>query len=313
MNGPFKVWRGNPSDPGDGRDLISTIMACYQFCRIELRHGCGLGPLLAHLSAANPVDGADPILAPAENFPPIRSSTSSRRSRPASGRSHTSDPTHMETTIRTLPPAPARSTSAQGRRFRSTTPQAPRSGCSEVISHELVSSITCPCVCEPKTRWRNNKTDLDVGIPRAEPACSTTWSAASSRRWRRTGPELHDVPGDRDRWVAAHRLPDDSGPQHLHWLLSRDGAFSQANGTWNSCPAIRPERRSGSRGSPIIDSMIGRVSLLPAGRLPSLCGGCPFRRASRFGRRSRRDPSASGGGEVAQPRLRRRFLHLGRG
>jgi hypothetical protein len=237
MNGPFKVWRGNPSDPGDGRDLISTIMACYQFVGSSSGTGCGLGPLLAHPSAANPSMGQIQSLAPAENFPANSFFDIFTEIETGIGPLHTSDPTHMETTIRTLPPGAGEIYFGPGTTVPLYNSASTQVGVFEVISHELVSSITCPCVCEPKTRWRNNKTDLDVGIPQGGAGVQYDVVrgivSTLAPNWPGSFGTSLVIGADGLPLISYATTP---GPNTLHWLLSRDGAFSQANGTWNSCP-----------------------------------------------------------------------------
>src|SRR5206468_7301928 len=153
LQGPFKVWRGTPFDPGDGRDIIRTLMSCYRFAGAS--GACGLGSLLAHPSTANPSFGQIRSLAPDENFPAdsffdifteIETGTF--------GRVHTSDPTHMDTTINSVPPASGEVYFGPGTTVPLYNSANTQIGTLEVISHEIRNRIICPCECEPHIFFR---------------------------------------------------------------------------------------------------------------------------------------------------------------
>lgn len=240
LNGPFKVWRGDAIDPGNGQDLINTIMACYRFTGTSSGASCGLGGLIAHPSSTNPSVGQIQSLAPTEMFPANSFFDIFTEIETGIGTVHTNDPTHMQTTIRTVPPGAGEIYFGPGTTIPLYNAANVQIGTFEVISHELINSIVCPCVCEPQIYWRADKTTLEVGIPLggagvqydvAQGSLATNspnWPSSffAVEAWALEGPFTY-------QWSGTPL------PGRLQWFLSRDGAFSQANGTLNSCPQTR--------------------------------------------------------------------------
>src|SRR5438093_1338777 len=163
LQGPFKVYRGAPFDPGDGRDIIQTIMACYRFEGTSDPLGCGLGTVVAHPSSTTSSTGQIRSLAPEENTPADSFfDIFTELDTTAFGRVHTSDPTHMQTTINSVPPGSGETYFGPGTTVPLYNSANTQIGVLEIIKHEIHSPIICPCLCEPRICFRPNKTDLSL-------------------------------------------------------------------------------------------------------------------------------------------------------
>lgn len=239
LNGPFKVWRGDASDPGNGQDLISTIMACYRFAGTSTAAGCGLGGLLAHPSSTNASLGQIQSLAPTETFPANSFFDIFTEIETGIGTVHTNDPTHMQTTIRTVPPGAGEIYFGPGTTIPLYNAANVQIGTFEVITHEVFSAIVCPCVCEPEIQFRANKVDVEIGIKGGGAGVAydliSGGIVTSSPAWLPSLGSAVAIGCDGLPVVTIGALP---APGTLRWLLSRDGAFT-ANGSYNSCPGPR--------------------------------------------------------------------------
>jgi hypothetical protein len=237
MHGPFKVARSNPFDPGDGRDVINTIMACYQFVGTSLPGSCGLGTITAGVNPDFPSNGQIKALTADQNFPADSFFDIFTKIDTPAGSLHTSSPTHMTTTINSVPPGTGETYFGPGTAIPLFDQNNIQVGTLEVISHEIFASIVCPCVCEPYFKLPN-KTTLRYGIPNGSlgmqydiltgslSALSPNW-LASMAAGTCLAPNI-GVPQTPD--------PLNPGPGVLKWYVARDGAFGKLNGTYNSCP-----------------------------------------------------------------------------
>lgn len=237
LNGPFKVLRGNPIDPGNGRDLIRTIMACYRFVGTSGAGGCGLGPVTAHPSPTNPSLGQIQSLTPEENFPADSFFDIFTDLETGAGTLHTNSPTRMSTTINSVPPPSGEIYLGPGTSIPIFDSANNHVGDIVIISHEIFSSIVCPCECEPYIKIRPDKTTLEVGIPKG--GAGVDYDVVKGT-----------INGVSPNWLssfsAASCLVADGGPiapdpvnptvSQLFWYASKDAAFFKYYGTYNSCP-----------------------------------------------------------------------------
>jgi hypothetical protein len=106
LPGDFRILRGGPTDPGDGRDLMKTLMANGLFNGTS--SSCAPGPLQLALSSSPSSSGEIQSLAAAENFPADSFFDVFAEFDTAIGPLHPdpTTPTHMRTTINAVPPEP---------------------------------------------------------------------------------------------------------------------------------------------------------------------------------------------------------------
>lgn len=235
LPGPVKMLRGDPFDPGDGRDVIDTIFAC----------GILRGPsaclggtnVTVHPSRTLTSSGRIQSIAPSENFPADSFFDVFMEMETVAGQFHTNASTHMTTTINAVPPGPGEIYYGPGTVIPLFDSANNLIGSIKEISHEIHSSIICPCECEPRIFIRPNKTTVDVGIDPG--GAGVQYDVASGTN---TDPSL---------WLASFAgaaCPSPNGPRTINdasipatgqliWYASREGAFSVYNGTYNSCPS----------------------------------------------------------------------------
>jgi hypothetical protein len=102
LPGSFRIVRSGPTDPGDGRDLMATLMAKALFTGPTT---C-VGDIRLKLRGSSVSGGEVRSLAPAENFPADSFFDVFVDADTAIGPLHTQDPSRMTTTINAVPPEP---------------------------------------------------------------------------------------------------------------------------------------------------------------------------------------------------------------
>ncbi len=146
LQGPTRVLRGNPSDPGDGHDVIQSLMAKL---RLSGASAC-LGQLMVVLDPASPAAGSLRSLAPAENFPmdsffdvwPILDTA-------LYGRVTVGGATHMGTTVNDVPPDPGEIYYGPGTVLPIFDSSGALIGQITEVEHKVHRRIECPCDCLP--------------------------------------------------------------------------------------------------------------------------------------------------------------------
>lgn len=237
LQGPFKIWRSNPSDPGDGRDVILTVMACSRFSGFSAGD-CGFGNVLAHPLPSAGTSGQVKSVVAQDPFPADSYFDVFPELETAVGPLHTNTPIRMSATVGTVPPQGGEIYSGPGAAVALYDAANVQVGTIEVTEHRVEDVIACPCSCAPSLMIAADKQTLSVGIPLG--GSGVQYDVVKGT----IDGGAPDWPGS---FASSSCAAPDGGPTALDgtipaagilfWYVSRDGAFGQANGTYDECPA----------------------------------------------------------------------------
>jgi len=152
LPGDFRILRGGPTDPGDGRDLMLTLMANALFDGT----GACAGALRVMLAPSMTSAGEIRSLAPAENFPADSFFDVFVEIDTAAGLLHTNDPSHMTTTINDVPPEPGEIYYGPGTVIPIYDTTGVQVGEILEVSHEVHQRIVCPPIFLRRINMLNN-------------------------------------------------------------------------------------------------------------------------------------------------------------
>jgi hypothetical protein len=156
--GDFRILRGGPTDPGDGRDLMQTLMANALFDGTSVCAGALRVALAPSMTSAGQIQS----LAPAENFPADSFFDVFVEIDTAAGLLHTNDASHMATTINGVPPEPGEIYYGPGTVIPIYDATGVQVGEILEVSHEVHQRIVCPPIFIRRITMLNN-TDFAVG------------------------------------------------------------------------------------------------------------------------------------------------------
>jgi len=237
LTGPVKIWRGDPIDPGDGRDEVPTVMGCYLLSGTSSTGACGLGSVLARPSTSVPSAGqvkssTDTVIYPADaRFDLVVAMDT------ASGALHTAQASRVTAVVTSVPPPPSSVFDGNGATHALYGAQENVVGDFEILHEVLDTPMACPCECSPVVSLLPDKQTVAMGIPTAGTGVAYDLARGS-------------VTALAPDWVTSFATAlcaqPNGGPSRLDaltpsanqlvWYLSRDGAFG-GNGTYNECGA----------------------------------------------------------------------------
>ncbi|HEY3175972.1 MAG TPA: hypothetical protein VGK94_09480 [Candidatus Polarisedimenticolia bacterium] len=227
LPGNFRILRGGPTDPGDGRDVMKTLMA---HALLNGNSQCLGGAMSLALSGSYSSAGEIRSLAAAENEP-YDSFFDVFTELTAAGvpGSIQVGPVHMSTTINTLPPEDGEIYYGPGTVIPLTDGSGTVIGQIEEVKHEVHRRLQ-PCPCDIQASMDAlNQTTFSMLSPGTGAGAKYDWI-----RLRRSGPGAF-VP---DRIMCdgseTYSDPDTPPPGQMFFILSRD-KFAGAAGTYDDC------------------------------------------------------------------------------
>lgn len=236
LTGQVKVWSSNPSDPGDGRDEVETVMGCYQLTGTSST--CGLGQVLVRPSTATTSEGLVKSTQDTAIYPADARFDLALALDTATGTFEAAETSRETTTLSGLPLPPSSTFTGNGLTHPLYDASSTVIGDIELLQQDFTMPTSCPCVCAPRIAMSPDKQTVEIGIPTAgdgvvydlvrgqTPIIAPDWPssiAGAMCAQSQGGPSRLD--------------PLAASIDELVWYLSRDSALG-ANGSFNECPAI---------------------------------------------------------------------------
>lgn len=229
LPGGFRVLRGTPYDPPplDGQEVIDTLMA-----KLDLRgtSSC-IGPLRLGLAPTATSGGSVSSLAPAEFFPADSFFDIDFRIESGLGQLTTSGPTHMTTTVNSLPPEAGEIYWGPGTVIPIYDEDGFEIGHILEVSHEIHRQVDCPEACLPYILGLAGGAH-DVGIQGGGGGVLYDVVLGLLSDLHSSGGDLSAATCIQNNGTPVLSVPDPSAGD-AYYLLSRD-VFGGFNGTWNS-------------------------------------------------------------------------------